>query len=97
MARGTKERTGRKYDPGKSMVIEISCVEVWREISNYIDSEVDPEMRARIEAHVKHCSHCAAILDGAKNVVQLVADGKTIELPTGFSKRLYSKLDKLPK
>jgi len=27
--------------------IEISCVEVWREISNYVDEEISPEMRER--------------------------------------------------
>ena len=27
--------------------IEISCVEVWREISNYIDAEISPELRER--------------------------------------------------
>jgi len=46
------------------MVIEISCVEVWREISNYIDEATDPELRDRMEAHFKVCRHCSAILDG---------------------------------
>ena len=32
-------------------VIEISCIEVWREISNYIDDDVNAELRARMEAH----------------------------------------------
>jgi len=78
------------------MVIEISCIEVWREVSNYIDDSVDAELRSRIEAHVKHCKHCAAVLDGTRNVVKLVADGETYEIPAGFSKRLYSKIEKLP-
>ncbi len=73
-------------------VIEISCVEVWREISNYIDDSIDPEMRARMEAHFKVCAHCTAVLDGAKNVVKLVADGVEYELPEGFSQRLQNKL-----
>jgi hypothetical protein len=73
-------------------MIEISCVEVWREISNYIDHGIDPELRARMEAHFKVCAHCTAVLDGTKNVVKLVADGVEYELPAGFSQRLYSKL-----
>jgi hypothetical protein len=73
-------------------VIEISCLEVWREISNYIDNEVDPELRARMEAHFKVCAHCTAILDGSRNVVKLVADGVEFNLPEGFSKRLYTKI-----
>lgn len=73
-------------------VIEISCLEVWREISNYVDNDVEPELRARMEAHFKVCAHCKAIVDGTKNVVKLVADGVEYKMPEGFSKRLYSKI-----
>jgi hypothetical protein len=78
------------------MVIEISCIEVWREISNFIDNEIDPALRSRMEEHFKHCNHCSAILDGTRNVVKLVADGEVFEVPQDFSKRLYNKIDKLP-
>ncbi len=73
-------------------VIEISCLEVWREISNYLDGEVDAELRARMEAHFKTCAHCKAVLDGTRNVVKLVGDGIEYQLPKGFSNRLYEKL-----
>jgi hypothetical protein len=74
------------------MVTEISCIEVWRELSNYIDEEIAPELRARMELHFKGCKHCSAILDGARNVVRLVGDGRVFDLPAGFSQRFYSKL-----
>ena len=73
-------------------VIEISCLEVWREISNYVDGDVDAELRARMEAHFKVCAHCKAVVDGTRNVVKLVADGVEYELPDGFSQRLYNKI-----
>jgi hypothetical protein len=69
-------------------VSEISCLEVWKEISNFIDSEVEPELRARMEAHFKVCAHCTAILDGTRNVVKLVGDGVEYKMPDGFSRRL---------
>jgi hypothetical protein len=31
--------------------IEISCVEVWRAISSYLEDEISLEMRRRMEAH----------------------------------------------
>ena len=74
------------------MVIEISCIEVWREISNYVDDEVDPALKARMEAHFQVCAHCKAVLDGTRNVVRLIADGVEYEIPEGFSKRLYNKI-----
>jgi hypothetical protein len=73
-------------------VIEISCLEVWREISNYIEDGVDAELRARMEAHFKVCAHCTAILDGARNVVKLVTDGVEYPIPDGFSQRLYNRI-----
>ena len=72
--------------------IEISCEHVWREISNYLEGDVDPQLRARMQAHFKVCSHCTAVLDGARNVIQLVADGQAFDLPSGFSERLRQRI-----
>jgi anti-sigma factor (TIGR02949 family) len=76
------------------MGVEISCEEVWREISKYLDGEINEEMRARMEEHFRGCKHCTAVLDGARNVVQLVGDARAFELPAGFSNRLYLKLNR---
>jgi len=73
-------------------VIEITCLEVWREISSYIDNDLDSDLRARIEYHLKNCKHCSAIVDGASNTVRLLADDKAFELPTGFSQRLQQRI-----
>ena len=75
-------------------MVRISCQEVWKEISNYIDNDVDPDLRARMEAHFKICAHCTAVVDGTKNVVKLIADGVEFEIPEGFSKRLYERIKK---
>jgi len=77
--------------------IEINCREVWREISNYIDDEIAPDLRRRMEEHFKSCEHCSAILDGAQNVVRLVGDGRTFELPAGFSERMRKRLESVVK
>jgi anti-sigma factor (TIGR02949 family) len=75
------------------MVMEISCEEVWREVSNYLDKEISVELRARMTEHFKDCKHCSAVLDGTRNVVKLVGDAKTFELPAGLSGRLYRRLN----
>jgi anti-sigma factor RsiW len=75
-------------------IIEISCYHVWREISNYIEGEIDPQLRRRMEEHFKGCEHCTAVLDGTQNVLRLVGDGRSFELPSGFSERLKKRLEK---
>ena len=73
-------------------VIEISCREVWREVSNYIDNAVDPELCERMDEHFKGCEHCTAVLDGTRNVLRLVGDGRVFDMPAGFGDRLKASL-----
>jgi hypothetical protein len=78
-----------KYFAGS---IEISCVEVWREISDFLNGEISSELRDRMQAHFDVCKHCTAVLDGVRNVVQLVGDGRSFPMPRGSSQRLYKKI-----
>jgi anti-sigma factor RsiW len=70
----------------------LNCKDVRREISNYLDDDITPEMRAALEAHLAHCRHCTAILDGTHNVIVLIADDRVFPLPAGFSSRLHGRL-----
>jgi hypothetical protein len=75
-------------------VVEIRCLEVIRELSNYIDNDVMPQLREQIVAHLSGCSHCTAIYDGLRNIITLAGDGRSFDLPTGFSEHLRAKLAK---
>jgi hypothetical protein len=70
----------------------INCEEVWREVSNYLDGEVDPILRASIEEHIRGCHECAAVVEGTRNVIQLYGDERMLEVPLGFSHRLEQRL-----
>ena len=78
--------------PENHSTVEIDCEHVILQISNYIDGEISADLRARIEAHVRGCKHCTAILDGTTNTLRLLADDKVFELPDGFSERLRLRL-----
>jgi Putative zinc-finger len=73
-------------------LLDIPCQEVWRELTNYMEGDVTAEMRERIAEHLRTCAHCRAVYVGSKNVVQLLGNGKAFELPSGFSRRLYDRL-----
>ena len=70
----------------------VSCEEVWREISNYLDGEIDPNLRFAIDEHLRGCKRCSAVLDGTRNVIQLYGDERMTELPPGLSQRLHQSL-----
>ncbi|PYX09926.1 MAG: hypothetical protein DMG88_04185 [Acidobacteria bacterium] len=72
--------------------VEISCREVIRELSKYIDQDLDTDLRVQIEAHLADCKHCTAIYDGIRNVITLMGDDRSFDLPAGFSQRFRNSI-----
>lgn len=70
----------------------LSCKEIRRQLSNYIDDDISSEMREVLEAHLSQCRHCAAIVDGTRNILVLIADDRAFPMPIGFSERLHVRL-----
>lgn len=77
---------------GVATIVEISCIEAWREISELIDGTLSSDMQQRIKLHLEHCAHCRAVYDGARNMAQLIGDDQVFDLPPGFSDRLLERL-----
>lgn len=69
------------------------CEQVWREVSTYIDGEVDAALRSSMDGHFKTCKRCASVLAGTRNVVQLYGDERMLDVPAGFSRRLEKRLE----
>jgi Putative zinc-finger len=73
-------------------ILKIACDEVRQELANYIEDDVPAELRRRIENHFLTCDGCYAIYDGLRKIVRLVGGNDVIELPAGFSRRLYQRI-----
>jgi len=76
--------------------MQISCSDVRRELANYMEDDVDAELRSRIERHFRECDGCNALYDSIRKVIRLVGSEEIIELPAGFSRRLYERLATMP-
>jgi anti-sigma factor (TIGR02949 family) len=74
--------------------MNISCMEVINQLSTYVDHDVPSELREQISQHLAGCKHCSAVFDGMRNVIRLIADERSFELPVGFSVRLREKLSR---
>jgi hypothetical protein len=73
---------------------QLNCEQVWREVSNYVDGEVDAALRSSMDDHFRTCKGCASVLAGTRNVVQLYGDERMLEVPAGFGSRLEKRLSK---
>jgi len=56
--------------------------------------DVDPALRAEIEAHLSQCRRCPMVLDTTRKTLYIVGDERVSEVPVGFSERLHGALAK---
>lgn len=78
--------------PDENLIVEISCFEVWKRLSDYVDNDVEPDLKIRLTNHFARCQHCKALVDGTRNVVALIGDEHAFELPFGAGQRITSAL-----
>jgi hypothetical protein len=71
----------------------VNCEQVWPQISNYLEGEVDADLRTTLEEHFRGCKHCTAVLEGTRNVIELYGDERAMEIPLGFSQRMHRRLE----
>ncbi|MGB7603283.1 MAG: zf-HC2 domain-containing protein [Candidatus Sulfotelmatobacter sp.] len=82
-------------DGGNTNREAVNCEQAWREISNYVDGEVDAGLRSAMDEHFRTCKRCSSVLAGTRNVVALYGDERMLEVPAGFSQRLEKRLGRL--
>jgi predicted anti-sigma-YlaC factor YlaD len=72
----------------------VSCKTVIANLSDYLDGEAAPEMRQKIEKHLRGCRRCTAVYDSIRKMLVITGDERVFEIPAGFSDRLHSFLDR---
>ena len=73
-------------------MVNINCEQMWREISNYVEGEVDAGLRAAMDDHFRTCERCRSVLEGTRNVIALYSDERMIDVPAGYGRRLERRL-----
>jgi anti-sigma factor RsiW len=72
----------------------LNCKAVIRELSNYIDGELEPAVKLELERHLGHCEDCTMILDQTKKSIEILCDSEPIPIPSSLHERLHSALRK---
>jgi len=71
----------------------MTCQEVQRELSNYLDRELPVEVCAGIRNHFRACERCATLFQDMRDIVLALGDERLVDVPPGYSTRLYRKLN----
>jgi len=67
----------------------LNCQDVFREISNYLDGDLAPELKQAIEAHACGCHHCEVVVNTTRKTIELYCDGRLFALPFEVRERLH--------
>ena len=70
----------------------MNCKGVIRELSNYIDGDLDLAMKQELERHLGHCGDCTMIVDQTKKTVEIFCDSEPVALPSDVRARLHVAL-----
>ncbi len=70
----------------------MKCKSVIREISNYLDGELDLAAKQELERHLEHCGDCKMVVDQTKLTVDIFCDEEPVELPSDVKSRLHEAL-----
>ena len=74
----------------KPVIIEVTCTEVRALCGDYFDGDLQLEGYIRVDAHLQQCPHCAAIYNGVRNVIELLACNELFPVPDGLDERIYN-------
>lgn len=70
----------------------MKCKGVIRELSDFLDGELAPNLAAELEAHIRHCKDCRLIVDTTKKTVEVYCNTEPLPLPESVRDRLQQAL-----
>jgi len=72
----------------------LTCKEFLQELTDYMDSTVDIELRRKLEAHISECPNCFVILDTTQKTIKVYKGMEPQELPQEVHVRLMKAVER---
>lgn len=71
-----------------------TCKDFLRELTDYLDSCLDPETKAELDKHVEECPSCWVVLDTTQKTVKIYKGCEPQAVPAAVEDRLMAALKK---
>ena len=72
----------------------LTCKQFLQELSDYLEENVDPEVRARLEKHISECPNCYVICDTTKKTIRIYKGMDPHPIAPEVESRLMAALEK---
>lgn len=71
----------------------MKCTAFVTELTDYLDKELTPELKAEIEEHLAKCKNCRVIVDTCKKTIEIYCNSEPAPLPPEVHSRLRAALE----
>lgn len=72
----------------------LTCKDFLQELSDYLDENIDAELRAKLERHITECPNCWVIADTTRKTIKIYKGMERYDIPPDVESRLMSALEK---
>jgi len=72
----------------------LTCKDFLSELSDYLDENVDAEIRSKLEKHITECPNCWVIADTTKKTIRIYKGMEPYCIPVDVEQRLMAALEK---
>jgi anti-sigma factor (TIGR02949 family) len=72
----------------------LTCKEFLQELTDYLDSTVDLELRQKLETHINECPNCFVILDTTQKTIKVYKGMQPQEIPQEVHVRLMKAVER---
>jgi len=72
----------------------LTCKDFLHELSDYLDENLDAEIRAKLESHISECPNCWVIADTTRKTIQIYKGMDPYPVPGDVQSRLMQALER---
>ncbi len=70
----------------------MTCKEVIRQLSDYLDGDLDPDLIQALTRHLEHCEDCRVVVDTTRKTVEVYCNTEPAPLPEEARERLMRSM-----
>lgn len=75
----------------------LTCKQFLRDLNEYLDDTLDPEMRADLQRHVEECPNCWVMYDTTQKTLKVFKGMEPKAIPPDIEARLMAALKRMKK
>ena len=72
----------------------LTCKDFLRELSDFLDENLDAEIRANLEQHITECPNCWVIADTTRRTIKIYKGMDPNPIPKDVEERLMQALER---